>query len=157
MRRTLTQAGSLAAVSLFALALATPAQAAPDGGLGAGAGAGAGAARTAYFEFTDGTDTFVFQLTDPARIRQARDILGGVDTENISVMGKVVKAPASYNQPWKYTLAPESVKFFSMATEVCDASISYVNDHLDEVGGALLPKSTWCPWHSKLTREVTAP
>ncbi|WP_285441191.1 MULTISPECIES: hypothetical protein [unclassified Streptomyces] len=44
-----------------------------------------------------------------------------------------------------------------MAMEVCDASISYANEHLDEVGSALLPRSTWCPWHSKLTREVSAP
>lgn len=150
MRRTITKVGSLAAVSLFALALAQPAQAAQNG-------AGAATASAAYFEFTDGHDKFVFKLTDPARIQQARDILSGVDTENRSVMGTVVKTPASYNQPWKYQLAPDSVKFFSMAMEVCDASISYVNNHLSEVGGALLPKSTWCPWQSKLTREVTAP
>ncbi|MFG2146395.1 calmodulin-binding protein [Streptomyces sp. NPDC048696] len=153
MRRTITKAGSLAAVSLFALALAQPAQAAQNGG----AGAGAAAASASYFEFTDGHNTFVFKLTDPARIQQARAILSGADTENVSVMGTVVKTPTSYNKPWKYQLAPDSVKFFSMAMEVCDASISYVNDHLSEVGGALLPKSTWCPWQSKLTREVTAP
>ncbi|MER7467465.1 calmodulin-binding protein [Streptomyces sp. NPDC097981] len=151
MRRSLTRAGSLAVVSMFALALATPAQAAQD------SGAGANSVAAAYFEFTDGTDTFVFQLTDPARIRQARDILNGVDTENVGVMGTVVKSPASYNKPWKYHLAPNSVTFFGMAMEVCDASISYVNGHLGEVGGALLPRSTWCPWRSKLTREVSRP
>lgn len=153
MRRILTKAGSLAAVSMIALALATPAQAAQDGG----AQANPADAPATYFEFTDGTDTFVFQLTDPARIQQARDILSGVDTENVGVMGTVVKSPASYNKPWKYHLAPNSVKFFSMAMEVCDASISYVDGHLGEVGGALLPRSTWCPWHSKLTREVAKP
>ncbi|MDJ0382047.1 calmodulin-binding protein [Streptomyces sp. G-G2] len=149
MRRTLTKAGSLAAVSLFAMGLAAPAQAAPNETAAQGS--------ASYFEFTDGRNTFVFKLTDQARIQQARDILSGVDKENISVMGRVVKTPATYNRPWKYQLAPDSVKFFSMAVEVCDASISYVNDHLGEVGGALLPGSTWCPWSSKLTREVTAP
>ncbi|MET9885644.1 calmodulin-binding protein [Streptomyces sp. NPDC006430] len=153
MRRTLTKAGSLAAVSMFALSLAAPAQAAQS----SDTGAASTAASAAYFEFTDGTDTFVFQLTDRAKIKQARDILNGVDTENISVMGTVVKTPASYNKPWKYQLAPNSVEFFSMAMEVCDASIAYVNDHLGEVGGALLPRSTWCPWHSKLTREISKP
>ncbi|WP_330334172.1 calmodulin-binding protein [Streptomyces sp. NBC_00536] len=152
MRRTLTKAGSLAAVSMVALALAAPAAQAAQLDTAAPA-----ASSTAYFEFTDGKNTFVFKLNDAARIQQARDILSGVDTENRGVMGRVVKAPASYNQPWKYTLAPESVKFFGMAMEVCDASISYVNNHLSEVGGALLPGSTWCPWQSKLTREVTAP
>ncbi|AEW97601.1 MULTISPECIES: BP74-related protein [Streptomycetaceae] len=149
MRRTITKVGSLAAVSMFALAVAQPAQAAQSGG--------AGTRPAAYFEFTDGKDTFVFQLTDPARIKQARDIISGVDKENVGVMGTVVKTPAPYNKPWKYQLAPDSVKFFSMAVEVCDASIAYVNDHLSEVGGALLPNSTWCPWSSKLKREITAP
>lgn len=153
MRRTITKIGSLAAVSMFALALAQPAQAAQSGGTGVRPAADA----AAYFEFTDGTDTFVFQLTDPARIQQARDMLSGVDTADTGVMGTVVSTPAPYNQPWKYQLDPSSVKFFGMATEVCDASISYVNDHLSEVGGAFLPRATWCPWHSKLTREVTAP
>ncbi|MEV0413533.1 calmodulin-binding protein [Streptomyces sp. NPDC050448] len=153
MRRNLIKVGSLAAVSMIALALATPAQAAQN----SGAEANPAAAPAAYFEFTDGKDTFVFQLTDPARIQQARDILSGVDTENVGVMGTVVKSPASYNKPWQYHLAPNSVKFFGMAMEVCDASISYVDGHLGEVGGALLPRSTWCPWKSKLTREVAKP
>jgi hypothetical protein len=34
--------------------------------------------------------------------------------------------------------------------EVCDASMTYVEDHLDEVGGAFLPGAQWCPWDSKL-------
>ncbi|MFJ9948513.1 calmodulin-binding protein [Kitasatospora sp. NPDC091207] len=154
MRRTITKAASLGAVAMFAVALAQPAQAAQSGDAGARPAA---KVAPAYFEFTDGTNTFVFQLTDSARIQQARNILSGVETENVGVMGTVVKAPASYNKPWKYQLAPNSVQFFGMAVEVCDASISYVNDHLPEVGGALLPGSTWCPWQSKLTREVTAP
>ncbi|MFK0255003.1 calmodulin-binding protein [Streptomyces sp. NPDC090445] len=152
--RSTTKAGTLAAVSLLALAWAQPAQAAQSGDAGTQAAA---AAPARYFEFTDGTDTFVIKLTDPARIRQARDILSGVDTENVGVMGTIVKTPAAYNKPWKYHLDPNSVTFFGMAMEVCDANISYVNDHLGEVGGALLPRSTWCPWHSKLTRELPRP
>lgn len=154
MRRTISKLGGITAVSMLAVALAQPAQAAQSS---SAAACPADATAPAYFEFTDGTDTFVIQLTDPTRIQQARNVLAGVDTENVSVMGTVVKSPAPYNQQWNYQLDPNSVKFFSMATEVCDASIAYVNDHLNEVGGAFLPNSTWCPWHSKLTREVTAP
>ncbi|WP_405020548.1 calmodulin-binding protein [Kitasatospora sp. NBC_00070] len=150
MRRTITKFASIAAVSMFALTLAQPAQAVQNTGAGT-------TAASAYFEFTDGTDTFVFKLTDSAKIQQARNILSGVETETVGVMGKVVKTPAFYNTPWKYQLAPNSVSFFGMAVEVCDAGISYVNNHLSEVGGALLPGSTWCPWQSKLTREITAP
>ncbi|MGW4194013.1 BP74-related protein [Streptomyces sp. NPDC005004] len=28
---------------------------------------------------------------------------------------------------------------------------------LDEAGGAFLPRGCWCPWTSRLTREVQAP
>ncbi|BFV55602.1 hypothetical protein KCMC57_up07060 [Kitasatospora sp. CMC57] len=150
MRRTITKFGSVAAVSMFALALAQPAEAVQQPTT-------ATTSSSAYFEFTDGTDTFVFKLTDSAKIQQARNILSGVETENVGVMGKVVKTPAFYNSPWKYQIAPNSVSFFGMAMEVCDASIAYVDEHLNEVGGALLPASTWCPWQSKLTREITAP
>ncbi|MGG8408939.1 calmodulin-binding protein [Streptomyces sp. 12297] len=153
MRRTITKAGGLTAAAMFTLALAQPAQAAQ---LGSGAEVRP-AASAAYFEFTDGTDTFVFKLTDAAKIQQARNMLSGVDTENVGVMGTIIKTPAAYNKPWKFQLDPNSVRFFGMAMEVCDASIDYVDDHLAEVGGALLPRSVWCPWQSKLTREVTKP
>jgi hypothetical protein len=157
MRRTITKLGGFTAVSMLALTLAQPAQAAQAAEGTHATTHPAAASAPAYFRFTDGTDTFVIQLTDPTRIQQARDILAGVETDTISVMGTIVKTPASYNQPWKYQLDPSSVKFFGMAAEVCDASIAYVNDHLDEVGGALLPGNTWCPWQSKLIGEVTAP
>ncbi|MER5637972.1 calmodulin-binding protein [Kitasatospora sp. NPDC002227] len=153
MRRTLTKAGTLAVASLFALGLAQPAMAAQN----STDSAPAAATSSAFFEFTDGTDTFVFKLTDAAKIQTARNMLNGTDTTHRGVMGTVVKTPAWYNSPWKYQLSPSSVSFFEMATEVCDASISYVNDHLTEVGGALLPKNTWCPWGSQLTREIKNP
>ena len=43
-----------------------------------------------------------------------------------------------------------------MAIEVCDASMQYVEDHLDEACGMLLPTCLWCPWSSKVVREVDA-
>ncbi|AUG82119.1 hypothetical protein CFP65_7545 [Kitasatospora sp. MMS16-BH015] len=155
MRRTLTKAGTLAAVSMVTLALAQPAIAAQTSTNATTQPAATAA--PAYFEFVDGPETFVIKLTDPAKIQQARNIVNGTETEAVSVMGTVVKTPAWYNSPWKYQLAPNSISFFSMATEVCDASISYVNDHLSEVGGALLPGNRWCPWGSKVTREIKNP
>ncbi|GAB2714533.1 BP74-related protein [Kitasatospora kifunensis] len=144
MRRILTKFSGLAAVSMLALAVAQPAQAAQQG------------AGAAYFEFTDSTQqTFVFKLTDQAKIQQARSILSGKETEATQVMGKVVKSPAPYNKPWNYQLDPSSVSFFAAAIEVCDSNMVYLNQHLSEVGGAFLPNSVWCDWGSHLTREVT--
>jgi hypothetical protein len=110
----------------------------------------------AYFMFTDGKDTFVLKLTDPKKIREARDILSGKEKKKTHVYGLVAKKPEDYNKPWHFHLVPDSITFFEMAIEVCDSSISYVEEHLDEVGGSFLPGRRWCPWASKLVKEVSS-
>jgi uncharacterized protein (TIGR03437 family) len=115
----------------------------------------------AYFlvhDTDDGRDlSFVIQLTAPASIQQARDQLLLPQSERSHVTGTVVKAPSFYNGPWGYHLDPASIGFFDTSVEVCDANPQYVQDHLAEVGGALLPENHWCPWNSTLTAEIPAP
>ncbi|MDT8307088.1 MAG: calmodulin-binding protein [Anaerolineae bacterium] len=115
-------------------------------------------AEIAYFRFDypPYPETFVFQLNDPAKIAQARQILQG-DQSTPHVLGTIVKEPVPYNAPWRYHLEPETIEFFHSAIEVCDANISYVEAHLDEVCGAFLPGCEWCPWGSRLLEEVTLP
>src|SRR5690349_12176108 len=112
-------------------------------------------ATEAYFEFRDEdkTDRFVIKLTDSAKIAHARAILAGTERERVHVQGTVVPERASYNPAWSYHLKPESIDFFFNAVEVCDAAIRYVEENLEDVGGAFLPNAHWCPWHSRLTRE----
>jgi hypothetical protein len=108
------------------------------------------------FEFTDITrETFVFRLTDPDKIEHARRVISGEETENIHVIGRIAKVSVDYNRQWSYHLKPDTVDFFGNAFEICDATIPYVEDHLDEAGGAFLPGLVWCPWTSKVIREVT--
>jgi hypothetical protein len=110
----------------------------------------------AYFRFTDtdGTQRFVIQLLDPAKIEHARRILSGEEQERVHVMGKIVKRPVDYNPGWSYHLDPATIDFFAFAIEVCDASMMYVEDHLDEACGPFLPGCIWCPWSSRLVEEV---
>jgi hypothetical protein len=110
----------------------------------------------AFFEFGDVTKTnkFVMMLRDRAKIRQARAILAGRETESTHVGGVIVKKRAWYNPRWRYHLAPDSIEFFGFAIEVCDANMQYVQEHLREVGGAFLPDNRWCPWSSKLVRAI---
>ncbi|MET9427493.1 MULTISPECIES: calmodulin-binding protein [unclassified Streptomyces] len=152
MRHFPAKLAALVSVLMLALTLAQPAH-------GAGAGTGpsrAAAAETAYFEFDypPMRERFVFQLTDAAKIQEARDILSGKEKEKIHVMGRVIKRSVPYNPGWSFHLDPGSVQFFEVAIEVCDSSIQYVEDHLDEAGGAFLPGGWWCPWGSRLLREV---
>ena len=111
----------------------------------------------AYFMFNDGKDSFVFRLTDPKKIQEARDILAGKEKRKVHVSGTVVTKTAPYNRPWSYHLDPDSISFFENSVEVCDATIRYVEEHLAEVGGAFLPKNWWCPWASRLVKEVSDP
>ncbi|CAO3647786.1 unnamed protein product [Mucor fragilis] len=113
-------------------------------------------AETAYFALQTYEESaeFVFQLTDDAKIAQARRILSGEETSVIHVIGRIRKTTANYNPRWSFQLDPQSIDFFDHAIEVCDASVSYAEDHLDEACGAFLPGCIFCPWTSKLTREV---
>ncbi|GII04902.1 BP74-related protein [Planobispora takensis] len=108
-----------------------------------------------YFAFMQREDQeFVFELTDEEKIAHARRILSGEEKQEVHVMGQIRPGAKSYNPGWDYHVLPDSVRFFQMAIEVCDANMQYVEDHLDEAGGAFLPGYYWCPWDSTLTREV---
>ena len=108
----------------------------------------------ALFRMTDGSDIFVINITDSEKIQEARDILSGRQTDATHVMGIIAKNPVDYNPLGSYHLEPETISFFEYAVEVCDASIQYVEDNLEEVGGALLLGNRWCPWGSRLIEEV---
>lgn len=110
----------------------------------------------ADFAFTDYSGKeFVIRLTNEQRIAEARRILSGEEQMSVHVMGRIRKQTAEYNPGWNFHLDPDTITFFTVAIEVCDASITYVEDHLDEACGAFLPGCFWCPWSSKLTRELS--
>lgn len=109
----------------------------------------------AYFAFQQRPDQeFIFELTDEAKIAHARRILAGEEKERIHVVGRIVKRKTPYNSRWDFHLDPSTIDFFAVAIEVCDANMEYTNDHLDEACGAFLPGCMWCPWDSRLSREV---
>ncbi len=112
----------------------------------------------AYFEFkgSGDKDFFVIKLVSQQTIAHARAILSGAETSAVHPQGTIVQAKASYNPNWSFHYAPASISFFQLAVEVCDANMKYIEEHLDEVGGAFLPQSHWCPWNSALTREIPA-
>jgi hypothetical protein len=110
---------------------------------------------TAYFAFEqDYNQEFVFELNDDEKIAHARRIISGKETERVHVMGRIQKRKAPYNPQWGFMLDPGSITFFAHAIEVCDANMQYVEDHLDEACGAFLPGCQWCPWSSRVVREV---
>jgi len=98
--------------------------------------------------------SFVIEVTDAERIKEARAILEDRETSKIHVRGKVIKESRPYNWPWSWHLDPSSISFFCYAAEVCDASVVDVEKRLHEVGGGFLPMDVWCPWKSRVIEEV---
>ncbi|KAN0030041.1 hypothetical protein ACTA71_008185 [Dictyostelium dimigraforme] len=107
---------------------------------------------TAFFAFTthgDGKE-FVIKLTTEDSIQTARNILSGKETEKLHVLGRIIKNQAFYNPNYSFHLDENTISFFTIAIEVCDATLPYVQDHIGEACGGCF----YCPWSSKLTREV---
>ncbi|MFJ6838617.1 calmodulin-binding protein [Streptomyces sp. NPDC091209] len=143
MRRITTRIATLAATALLALATGQSGQ------------AGA-AADAAYFNMRDITGhNFVIEITRPEVIKEAREIVANGDSK--IVIGRLIMRAAGYNPTWDFHFNPDTVSFADGAPEVCDSTIPYVEDHLDEVGGPFLPGYYWCPWSGRLTAEVSAP
>jgi len=109
-----------------------------------------------YFAFKQqqSDEEFVFELTREEDIAHARKIISGEENDRPHVMGRIRKQKQPYNPKWDYHLDPDTIRFFDMAIEVCDANMRYVDDHLDEACGAFLPGCFWCPWDSRVMREV---
>lgn len=108
-----------------------------------------------FFSFTDiSGETFVLRLVDPAQAAHARGLLDGSVATDFHVGGIITKAPAEYNIGWSYQIAPEDVFFFELSAEVGDSTMRYIEDHLGEVGGALLPGSRWTGWSSEMVAEL---
>jgi len=144
--------GMVAATAAASFGVVAPASAAMPQGQDYGPGA--------YFEMTQASNddpgqTFVVKLTDPDEIQHARDLLSGQSTDRPHVMGRIDKYKVPYNPQWHYHYDPKTVQFFDYAIEVCDANMNYVEEHLDEAGGAFLPGRIWCPWDSRIVREVS--
>lgn len=115
---------------------------------------------TRYYSFVMTGDPFwephefIFNTSDPVLQEKIDSILGGTPTRDQRVRGKVVLGRAEYNEAWPFHLDPGSIELFGSSTEGCDATPMEIEEHLTEVGGAFLPGNEWCPWSSRLVREV---
>jgi hypothetical protein len=105
----------------------------------------------AYFEFrvSPHPEKFIFKLTNPTKIQEARDILT-TGSQKI-VAGTIIKQPVYYNPQWSFHFDPKTVGFADFAIELCDSSIQGIEGNLD----AAYP--SWCPWGTQLLREVASP
>ena len=92
-------------------------------------------------------EQFQVWVTNPQTIQQILDLAAGDSTANIP-NGRLLPGPgtADHNLPWNWHLDPEDMEMAEVATELCDGSPSYVEEHLDEfveTVGRYCPLSAW--------------
>lgn len=97
---------------------------------------------------------FIFQTANPVLQGKIDSILGGTPVSEQGVRGKLVLERAQYNEARPFHFDPDSIELSGNSREVCDATAMEIEEHLSEVGGAFLPNNEWCPWSSRLVREV---
>lgn len=97
----------------------------------------------------------VFKLTEPERIKEAREILSKNLRKHVN--GVIVKSPRTYAGPWSFHLEPRSIGFSVITDPSCDGAIRFVEEQLSAIGKTVLPDLQWCPSSSRLTKELPPP
>lgn len=110
--------------------------------------------QSARFRVSDGFDSnFFILLEDPAKIQEARRQIS--ERAGLHITGIIVKQTACWNPDWSYHFDPATIDFFENSMEVCDAAFWYVEENLEDAGGAFLPGLRFCPWGSSIVEEVS--
>ena len=83
-------------------------------------------------------EQYKIQLTDPADIETARQLLAGEEAPKIP-NGKVVFGDPGVNKGYSWHIDPETLEFADMTTEVCDGLPS-------DVEQGIITSEYYCPW-----------
>ncbi|MEQ1440635.1 hypothetical protein AAG565_14855 [Fontimonas sp. SYSU GA230001] len=97
-----------------------------------------------YATFSVGNETFSAAITDADGKAEARALWAGTSSAGIP-NGELRCTAAAWNAPWSWHLAPDTIRFADVTTEVCDGTPSYVDAHCADFG----PR--YCPWSAQLT------
>lgn len=89
-----------------------------------------------------GREEYKIQITNPADIATARDILAGNLDPRIP-NGIVVRGSADVNSGYSWHIDPESFEFADMTTEVCDGLPS-------DVENKIITSDYYCPWSTEI-------
>jgi hypothetical protein len=108
-------------------------------------------------EVTPGS-LFVFRSDDPGVIFHARRLISGASDCNPKVMANTYLGTEPYNPDWSFHI-DGPITFFGSnadAPDYCDVLALDIERNLGAWcpvrGGALC--RLWCPWHSRLVREL---
>lgn len=111
---------------------------------------------SATFEFTSsdgkGSVTFIAKTREERVIRDVRTELAKPFAKRSKhIIGPVTLGDEGYNKPWHWHFVRDKWSLTELSMELCDATPSYLESHLDEW---LTQVGTFCPWNSRVSREI---
>jgi hypothetical protein len=86
--------------------------------------------------------------TNPTTIANLKELKAGTSEANIP-NGRILRGSGigHHNAPWHWHLDAKDIEMADVTTEVCDATPSYVEQHLAEFVDNV---KRYCPWSAKL-------
>jgi hypothetical protein len=138
--RTLVH-GALLCALLTACQAGTPSASTPSGSSAPSTSPPAAGATVVTFQV--GAEQYRIELTDPADIAIARQLLAGEQAPRIP-NGRIVRGDdGGVNTGYSWHIDPGSLEFADITTEVCDGLPSYVED-------GTLTGDYFCPWSAQV-------
>ena len=89
-----------------------------------------------------GSEQYKIEITDPANLATARDLLAGNEDPKIP-NGIVVRDDPGVNEGYSWHIDPDSLEFADMTTEVCDGLPS-------DVENGIITSEYYCPWSAEV-------
>ena len=89
-----------------------------------------------------GSVQYKIEITDPANLATARDLLTGNEDPKIP-NGIVVRDDPGVNEGYSWHIDPDSLEFADMTTEVCDGLPS-------DVENGIITSEYYCPWSAEV-------
>lgn len=102
--------------------------------------------------FAVGDETFKVWVTNPDTIDQLFALQAGESDADIPI-GPIEygSGVANHNAPWNWHYDPDAIEMTEAAIELCDATPSYVEEHLTEFVETV---GSYCPWNAELVDLV---
>lgn len=91
-------------------------------------------------------ERFAIFTTNPATCEQIIALGDGRSLASIP-NGRVRRGQVPYNPPWSWHIDPNDVAMAEATIELCDATPSYIEAHLDEWLNTVV---RFCPWSARL-------
>ncbi|MBX2875256.1 MAG: hypothetical protein KTR30_24270 [Saprospiraceae bacterium] len=114
-------------------------------------------AGTRFFEFQNDSGATFHAWTNKADVIAAVEAQLNLPLEQRGqhINGKIarIEGNCAINQNWSWYFLPDDWVVADASIELCDGNPQYVEDHLEDY----LAIERYCPWGSKVLKEVTQP